>query len=142
MDTHDNGPQLAFENGCSVAGFSNVENMLRLQKCLKGIAYDLVLDKLLLPTMVAEVIRTLKTFFGHPDQILDRLIEKAKRISAKKDRLDLLIDYALAVRNTCATMEACQLDAHLNNPMLVCELVDKRPNQYKLNWAMHPKDDP
>jgi len=94
----------------------------------------------LLPTMVPEVISTLKTLFGRPDQILDRLIEKAKRISVSKDRLDSIIDYALAVRNICATMEACQLDAHLNNPMLVREMVDKLPNQYKMNWALHPKD--
>jgi len=107
----------AFENSTSAAGFLNVENMLRLQKCLKGKAYDLVRDKLLLPTMAPEVKSTLKTFFGRPDQILDRLIEKAKRISVNKDRLDSLIDYALAVRNICAIMEACQLDAHLNNPM-------------------------
>jgi len=90
--------------------------------------------------MVPEVISTLKTFFGRPDQILDRLIQKAKRFSVNRDRLDSLIDYALAVRNICATMEACQLDAHLKIPMLVRELVDKLPNQYKLNWAMHPND--
>jgi len=73
----------AFEISTSAAGFSNVENMLGLQKCLKGKAYDLVQDKLLLPTMVPEVISTLKTFKAPqaPDQILDRLIEKAKRIS-------------------------------------------------------------
>jgi len=33
-------------------------------------------------------ISTLKTFFGRPDQILDRLIEEAKRISVNKKRLD------------------------------------------------------
>lgn len=29
----------------------------------------------------------------------------------------------------------------MNNPMLVKEFVDKLPSQYKLNWAMYPKDD-
>jgi len=37
-------------------------------------------------------------------------------------------------------MEVCQLDAHLNNPMLVRELVDKLSNHYKLNWPMDSKD--
>jgi len=38
-------------------------------------------------------------------------------------------------------IEACKLDAHLNNPLLVRELADKLPNQYKMNWALHPKDE-
>jgi len=58
----------AFENSTSAAGFSNVENMLRLQKCLKEKAYDLVRDKLLLPTMVPEVISTLKTHSTYPGE--------------------------------------------------------------------------
>ncbi|KAL7725829.1 hypothetical protein ACLKA6_015911 [Drosophila palustris] len=33
-------------------------------------------------------------------------------------------------------MEACKLDAHLNNPMLAKELIDKLPSQHKLSWAM------
>ncbi|XP_044573691.1 uncharacterized protein LOC123257775 [Drosophila ananassae] len=37
-------------------------------------------------------------------------------------------------------MEACQLNDHLNNPMLLRELVDKLPSHYKLTWAMLPKD--
>ncbi|KAI8115057.1 hypothetical protein CVS40_12665 [Lucilia cuprina] len=38
-------------------------------------------------------------------------------------------------------MEACNLVAHLNNPLLVKTLVDKLPNNHKLSWAMHVKDD-
>ncbi|XP_043861898.1 uncharacterized protein LOC122756444 [Drosophila santomea] len=128
-----------YENSCSVAGFSDAENMLRLQKCLKGKAYELVRDKLLLPALVPEVIKTLKTFFGRPEQILDRLIDKIRKISIHKDRLESLIDFAMAVRNACATMEACNLYAHLDNPMLLRELVDKLPTQHKLSWAMHPR---
>jgi len=104
---------------------------------MSKICFDFKNVRLLLPTMFHEVISTLKTFFGRPDQILDSVIEKAKWISVVKDRQDLL---ALAVRNISATTEACQLDADLNNRMLVRELVNKLPNQYKLNWAMHPRD--
>ncbi|XP_075150658.1 uncharacterized protein LOC142224756 [Haematobia irritans] len=33
------------------------------------------------------------------------------------------------------------MEAHMNNPMLVKELVEKLSSQYKLNWAMFPKSD-
>lgn len=36
-----------YENSTSAAGFTDIENMLRLQKALKGKALDLVSDKLL-----------------------------------------------------------------------------------------------
>ncbi|XP_043069570.2 uncharacterized protein [Drosophila bipectinata] len=130
-----------FEHSTTAAGYTNVENMRRLQKSLKGKARDLVRDKLLLPNLVPEVISTLKMFFGRPEHILERMVEKVRRLAPPKDRLEALIEYALAVRNVCATMEACDLKAYLNNPMLVKELVDKLPNQHKLNWAMQPRDD-
>lgn len=38
-----------------------------------------------------------------------------------------------------SNIEACKLDAHLNNPMLVKVLLDKLSNNYKLQWAMQPK---
>lgn len=55
-----------FEHSTSIAGFSNVENMLRLQRCLKGKARELVKDMLLLPTMVPDVLNTLKMFSVGP----------------------------------------------------------------------------
>ncbi|KAM8711560.1 hypothetical protein ACLKA7_012128 [Drosophila subpalustris] len=128
-----------FEHSTSVAGLSDVENMLRLQKCLGGKARELVKDKLLIPSMVSDVISTLKMFFGRPEHILERMIDRVRKLPPPKDRLESFIDFALAVRNICAMMEASNLTAHLNNPMLVKELVEKLPNKHKLDWAMHPK---
>ncbi|KAH8360924.1 hypothetical protein KR084_005014 [Drosophila pseudotakahashii] len=130
-----------FEHSTSAAGFSNVENMLRLQKCLKGRAREMVKDKLLLPSLVPEVMSTLKMFFGRPEHILERMIDKVRKLPPPKEKLESIIEYALAVRNICATIEACSLEAHLNNPMLVKELVDKLPSNHKLNWAMHSRDE-
>jgi len=64
---------------------------------------------------------TLKMFFGRPEHILERMIDKVRKLAAPKEKLESIIEYALAVRNICATIEACSLTAHLNNPMLVKE---------------------
>jgi len=78
-------------------------------------------------------------FFGRPEYILERMIDKVRKLAPPKEKLESIIEYALAVRNICATIKACSLTAHLNIPMLVKELVDKLPSNYKLNWAMHTR---
>lgn len=130
-----------YKNSTEIAGYTDGENLMRLQSCLKGRAKELVKSKLLIPSMVNEIIQTLEMCFGRPEHILDSMIEKATKTPPLKDKLDSLIEYALTIRNICSTMEACNLVAHLNNPLLVKTLVDKLPNNQKLNWAMHAKDD-
>ncbi|KAL7743748.1 hypothetical protein ACLKA6_016808 [Drosophila palustris] len=73
-----------FEHSTSVAGLSDVENMLRLQKCLGGKARELVKDKLLIPSMVSDVISTLKMFFGRPEHILERMIDRVRKLPPPK----------------------------------------------------------
>jgi len=65
----------------------NVENMLRLQKCLRGRAREMVKDKLLLPSLVPEVISTLKMFFGRPEHILERMIVKVRKLAPTKEKM-------------------------------------------------------
>lgn len=103
----------SFENSTAVAGYSHVENLIRLQACLKGRAKELVKSKLMLPTMVPEIIHTLKICFGRPEHILERLIEKARKLPPPKDKLDSMIDFALCVKNIYSTMEACKMEAHI-----------------------------
>ncbi|XP_073821618.1 uncharacterized protein [Musca autumnalis] len=129
-----------FKNSTEIAGYTDGENLMRLQSCLRGRAKELVKSKLLIPSMVVEIIQTLEMCFGRPEHILDGMIDKAMRIPPLKDRLDSIIEYALTIKNICSTMEACDMKAHLNNPMLVKTLVDKLPNNHKLSWAMHQKD--
>ncbi|XP_036340648.1 uncharacterized protein LOC118750014 [Rhagoletis pomonella] len=129
----------SLETSTEIAGYSNAENLMRLQACLKGKAREMVQSKLLLPAMVPEIIQTLRMCFGRPELIIENLIEKVKRVPPIKDRLDGLIDFALCVRNVYSTMESCRMGAYMNNPTLVKDLVDKLPNNHKLAWAMHPK---
>ena len=94
----------------------------------------------MLSKMVPEIIYTLKLCFGRPEYILEREIEKARKILPSKDKLEALIDFALCVKNIYFTMEVCEMNDYMNNPMLVKELVDKLSSQYKLTWATYPKD--
>ena len=98
-------------------------------------------SKLLLPSRVPDIINTFRLYFGRPEHILERAINKAKSMPSPRDKLEVLFEFALNVQNICATMVSCGLESHLNNAMLVKELLDKLSNHYKLNWAMQPRDE-
>ncbi|XP_075145994.1 uncharacterized protein LOC142220640 [Haematobia irritans] len=68
-----------YRNSTEIAGYSDGENLMRLQSCLRGRAKELVKSKLLIPSMVNEIIQTLEMCFGRPEHILDSMIEKATK---------------------------------------------------------------
>ncbi|XP_075156608.1 uncharacterized protein LOC142229903 [Haematobia irritans] len=132
----------AFVESTKLCGYSHSENLLRLQKSLKGKALEAVSSHIMLPQNVPEVIRTLKLLFGRPEIIMNTLLQKLRMECApKSDNLDSLINYAISVRNLCSTLEASGLESHKNNPMLLQELVGKLPSQIKLNWALYISHD-
>lgn len=128
----------SYEGTTSACGFSNAENAIRLQRCLKGRALDAVSCRLLVPSSIPSVIETLRLMFGRPELIIHNLLQKVRDGPAPKaENLESVIDFALSVQNLCGVMEACGLLSHLNNPTILQELVGKLPASIKLNWAYY-----
>lgn len=130
----------AFDQSTRVAGYSNEENLIRLQKCLHGKARETVRNCLIVPDMVSDIIRTLKMYFGRPECVLTSLIEEVRKISLQKGKLEALVEFAFAVKNICATIRASKLDDYFINPTFLQELVDKLPSDTLLQWAIFSKD--
>ncbi|XP_055910431.1 uncharacterized protein LOC129944792 [Eupeodes corollae] len=127
-----------FEGTTLSCGFNQVENLLRLQKCLKGNAYEAVRSRLTQPKNVPRIIETLKETYGRPEVVLDSLIIRVQNEPAPRaDKLESIIPFALAVDNICSTMEACDMFDHLYNPSVLRALVEKLPPTIKLQWASH-----
>ncbi|XP_062710495.1 uncharacterized protein LOC134288735 [Aedes albopictus] len=127
-----------YENTTRLCGYTPEENMVRLQRCLRGKALEAVKCQLLHPANLDFALSTLRMLFGRPEIIVHTLIEKINRIPAPKaDRLSTLVDFALAVRNMVATVKACKLEDHLYNITLLQGLVDRLPTMIKLNWATY-----
>lgn len=119
-------------------GFTDQENLIRLQKCLKGPALEAVRGKLMMPATVPFAIETLRMLYGRPEIIHHALQRKLKEEQPiRKDKLETLINFALAVQNYRATMEAIGLADYLNDPMLLNELLEKLPCDLKLDWGRH-----
>lgn len=126
----------SFNNSTLACGYNGAENLARLQRCLKGHAYESVKSRLLLPESVPQVIETLRLLYGRPELLISALLQKVRSVPAPKaDRLETIIDFGLAVRTLCDHLEAAGLPEHLSNPTLLMELVEKLPPHTKMQWA-------
>ncbi|XP_049284605.1 uncharacterized protein LOC125764417 [Anopheles funestus] len=130
-----------YENSTRRCGYSNWENMLRLQKCLKGPALETVRSRLVLPEAVPQVIEKLRKRFGRPVHLLKSLIEKVRRIPVPRmDKLESIIEYGEAVQCMVDHMVAAGERAHITNPLLLEEVVNKLPVDQQMLWSRHIRD--
>ncbi|XP_055589065.1 uncharacterized protein LOC129741367 [Uranotaenia lowii] len=128
----------SYQHSTQLCGFSNSENLLRLQQSLRGNTKEAVSSFLLHPSTVPEVIETLRTLFGRPEQIVHHMVNKVRSSPAPKEhRLDMLLNFGLVVQNMCSHLKAVGLENHLSDPTLLKELVDKLPPTAQFNWAMY-----
>ncbi|XP_075163256.1 uncharacterized protein LOC142235886 [Haematobia irritans] len=119
-------------------GFTDQENLIRLQKCLKGPALEAVRGKLMMPSTVSQAIETLRMLFGRLEVIHHALQAKLRdEPKVRVENLNTLISLALSVQNYCATIQAIGLGDYLNDPMLLNDLVSKLPSNMKLEWGRH-----
>ncbi|XP_055633808.1 uncharacterized protein LOC129774135 [Toxorhynchites rutilus septentrionalis] len=128
----------SYRNSTQVCGYSEAENLARLQRCLRGHALEIVRSRLLLPAGVPHVIATLEMMYGRPELLIHTLLQKVRSVPPPKhDRLDLLIAFGVAVQNLRDHLEAGGQHAHYNNLMLLSELVEKLPANLKLDWSLY-----
>lgn len=129
-----------YKNTTKACGFSNSENLVRLQRCLTGQALEYVRSRLLLPNLVPKVMETLKMLYGRPTVIIDSLINKVRAIPPPEmDRLESIINYGIAIQNLVDHLIAMEQTAHLCNPTLLQELIAKLPGEMKLQWARYKR---
>ncbi|XP_055920221.1 uncharacterized protein LOC129951887 [Eupeodes corollae] len=131
----------SFQTSTRICGLSNDENLLRLQRSLKGKAFEYVSHSLTLPALVPEIMSTLRMAFGRPEHIINNLLAKIRSTApVNPNRLDSLINFSLEVKGIVATMEASGLVSYLNNPLLLQDIIDKLPVQKRIDWAMHSEN--
>ncbi|XP_062715437.1 uncharacterized protein LOC134291545 [Aedes albopictus] len=129
-----------FNSTTAMCGFTEEENLVRLQRSLKGKAYEAVKCRLMHPGNVQGIVSTLKMLFGQPEIIVHSLIGKITSLPPiREDRLETLVDFAVNVQNFCATVDSCGLEEYMYNVSLLHQLVGKLPPSIKLNWAQHRK---
>ncbi|XP_041771943.1 uncharacterized protein LOC121593548 [Anopheles merus] len=127
-----------YERSTKACGFTDDENLIRLQQALRGPALESVDHVLLLPDGLKEVLDILRTEYGRPDLIVDNLVDKVRRLPpVRAERLDTLANFGKAVRKLCATIKASGLEDYNCNVALLKELVAKLPAERRLEWARY-----
>lgn len=126
----------SFEHTTAACGFSNLENLTRLMDSLEGDALENVRSRLVYPDAVPDIIQDLRDMFGRPEKLMKTLLMKVRNAPAPRaDRLNTFITFGIIVKQLCDHLEAAKMSDHLNNPMLVQELIEKLPPSYKLEWV-------
>ena len=129
-----------YRSSTKQCGFSNAENVQRLQACLKGKARDAVQLMLSVPDNVEQAVQTLERRFGRPELVVTELIEQAKSLKpVRADDPDSLIGLATAINNIVLTMKLLNSQGHLTNPALRNELVTKLPPAQRMQWGEYLK---
>ena len=91
-----------------------------------------------MPNTVCFAIGTLRMLYGRPEIIHHALQRNLKNEpTVRKERLETLINFALAVQNYRTTMQAMGCCDYLNDPMLLNELIEKLPADLRLEWGKH-----
>lgn len=118
--------------------YTNLENLMRLQKALKGDAKTKVETFLIHPDSVGQVMATLEFHYGRPEVLIRSQIAKVRafpQITGRK--MYELVNFSTMVSNLTAFLENANATPHLSNPTLIEELVNKLPPYKKEEWMKH-----
>lgn len=120
----------AFRETTEKGGFTNLQNMNRLQKCLKGNALKSVRALFLNPDNVNIIIARLKIQFGRPEQIYQELLRDVQK-KANPNRIPEMSD---ALDNLVVNILTMNEPTYLYDHRLINELVCKLPEDKQIQW--------
>jgi hypothetical protein len=108
----------AFEASTEACGFSNVENLVRLQESVKGPALESVRCQLILPKSVPKVITKLRQMYDRPQQLFQCHLDRIRKLdSPKADKLASYTPFGNAVEQLCDHLKMAGLKQRLVNPL-------------------------
>lgn len=126
----------AFESTTEAYDYSDLENLMRLQKCLSGEARITVEHVIIHPRHVQQAIRTLRSVFGRPEQLIRSQIHNARLLPPiDDDHLEQLAPFSISVQNLASVLDSNTTQNYLSDPTLLDELVSKLPMSRRLEWA-------
>ncbi|XP_053968687.1 uncharacterized protein LOC128870108 [Anastrepha ludens] len=129
---------VAFKETTEMNSYSRLENLLRLQKALKGKARQQVESLLIHPSSVDAAMKTLEFHYGRPELLIRSQIAKVRAFPpVTGGRIADILNFSTMVSNLAAFLEKSGAVPHLNNPMLLDELISKLPLNKREEWTRH-----
>jgi len=131
-----------YTRSTETCGFNDEENLVKLQRCLRGEAEKAVKALLVSPDNLEEIMDTLKPRFGKVQHIVRTLIAQTMALPAvKPDKLETVLNLGTSVMNLTTTIPTLKADSHLANPQLLSELEEKLTPSMRMGWARWVKMD-
>ncbi|XP_062708042.1 uncharacterized protein LOC115258210 isoform X2 [Aedes albopictus] len=131
----------AYEQANASCGFTNAENLVRLQQSLQGKAIEIVRSLLLLPENVPTIIEKLRRRFGNPEILSTMLAQRIQRLEGPdSDNLESVIEFGSAIGEFIQHLEVSKLSDHLKNPILMQSLIQKLPPCYAMQWVEYKRN--
>lgn len=130
-----------FELTTKEGGFSDLENLNRLQKYLKGDAFKLVNPLLMDHNNLKTILHRLNENFGNADAIYQNLINCV--LGAKNPKLEApktMIDFVTSLENLIVTMNQLKRPDLLVDSRLVKDLTSKLPPSMFQTWTKYVLD--
>lgn len=106
-------------------GFSEGENLIRLQESLKGVAKQTVASLMVTAADTSEIMKVLQLRFGNPTVVASRITTELKTLPNTYGVGIDFITFATTVRNVVAALEATNHVGYLHSPELVREITQK-----------------
>uniref|UniRef100_A0A182PWQ6 Peptidase aspartic putative domain-containing protein n=1 Tax=Anopheles epiroticus TaxID=199890 RepID=A0A182PWQ6_9DIPT len=126
----------AYDRTTASCGYTDDENITRLQHALRGPALEAVGHLLSFPQGLSEAIETLRSRYGRPDLIVESMISKIREMAAPKvEDLSTLVEFGFAVKRLVGAVKASGLRAYMYDVTLLKELVRKLPPVICIDWA-------
>jgi hypothetical protein len=117
---------------------TDIENIQRLQKALKGEAREVVRAMLVSDRNVDRIMGILQHRYGKPKTILNTIFQEVESLPSLKDRDKKgFIKFVDSVRNLTSTAVAFECEPYLYNPRLLGSLVKKLPEIKLASWSIH-----
>ncbi|XP_072930335.1 uncharacterized protein [Epargyreus clarus] len=126
--------------------FTKTENLIRLRRCLRGVAREAAISLFIAETEPDEVMRLLELRFGRPDALVIAEMEKIKTIPRLTDNPRDICVFASRINNIVAVVQALKKTYYLYNPEAIRAVVDKLTPAIKYRWydyaSTRPEDEP
>ncbi|XP_017477531.1 PREDICTED: uncharacterized protein LOC108367431 [Rhagoletis zephyria] len=118
--------------------YTDTQNMIRLQKAVKGKARETIECLLIHSRNVSQIMKVLQERFGKPELLVKSQINKIRNVAPISEScIEQLVGFATKVQNLSSFLQAADCDHHLSNPTLMEELLLKLPIQRRIEWARY-----
>ncbi|XP_062544887.1 uncharacterized protein LOC134211735 [Armigeres subalbatus] len=128
----------AFDATTTAGGFSNLDNLSRLHKYLKGKAMNSVAPLMVEANNIPSIIDRLEQQFGRPQVVYNGLLEELTNVKAPRmDNPKTMIDFITALENMVTNMKILKQEDYLNDQRLIKDLSGRLPMNLYQSWLSH-----